>query len=65
MKNYEYLKSIIDNPKKVEQFLCYMVGSQTEEYCDHICPVASKCYKGHNGFGAWLNEEHKKLDWRG
>lgn len=65
MTNYEHLKYMIDNRKAVEQFLCYMIESRTEDYCDHVCPMAEKCSRGHNGFGEWLSQEYsqKRLDW--
>jgi len=59
MTNYEYLKHVVENKEAVINLLCRMVELKHEdEYCDCYCPMAEDCHKGHNGFEAWLNEEH-------
>lgn len=59
MTNYEYLKYMINNQKAVELFFCRMIEDVAgEEYCDHICPMADICGRGHPGFAEWLKKEH-------
>lgn len=58
MTYYEWLKSIVNEPDKVAQFLCNLVVE-----CDG-CAASDYCKAGRNGFAVMLNNDCEVEEWK-